>query len=158
FVEGMRPDRDPFTEETLARAIRDGIGADGKPLSYLMPHYTLDDAQMTGLVAYLKTLSPGAVPGVTENVLHFATIVTPDADPVVRKGVLDVLEKFFVDKNHYVRAAAPRLHSSRRMMFKVNRHWELHVWELTGRPDTWEQQLREKQAAQPVFAVLSGVG
>lgn len=158
FVEGMRADRDPYTETTLAQAIRSGIGADGKPLSYLMPHYTLDDAAMAQLISYLRTLSPGSVPGVTDSTLHFATIVTPDADPIKRQGMLDVLEKFFADKNHYTRAESPRLRSSRRMMFKVSRHWQLHVWQLTGPADTWEQQLREKLAAEPVFAVLSGIG
>jgi hypothetical protein len=158
FVEGMRADRDPYTNETLARAIREGIGADGKRLNYLMPHYTLDDEQMTGLIAYLKRLSPGAVPGVSSSMLHFATIITPDADPLKRQGVLDVLEKFFADKNHYVRAESPRLRSSHRMMFKVNRPWQLHVWELTGAAATWEAQLRAHLSAQPVFAVISGVG
>ncbi len=158
FVEGMRPDRDPYTEATLARAIREGVRADGNKLSYLMPHYRLDDAAMTELISYLKKLSPGAVPGVTDLVLHFATIVTPDADPVKRKAVLEVLTKFFEDKNHYVRAQSPRLRSSRRMMFKVNRHWELHVWELTGAPETWEKQLHAKLVAEPVYAVISGIG
>ncbi len=158
FVEGMRADRDPYTDATLARAIRDGIGADGKPFSYLMPRYQLGDTEMASLIAYLKQLSPGAVPGVTESVLHFATIITPDADPLKRQGMLDVLEKFFIDKNHYVRAESPRLRSSRRLMFKVNRHWELHVWQLTGAPETWEKQLQAKLAAEPVLAVISGVG
>jgi hypothetical protein len=158
FVEGMRADRDPYTEETLARAIRTGIGADGKPLSYLMPHFQLDDSEMAALIAYLKQLSPGAVPGVTRSVLHFATILTPDADPVTSKGVIEVLTKFFADKDRYTRAESPRLHSSRRMMFKVNRRWELHVWRLTGAPEGWEAQLRAKLAAEPVYAVISGVG
>lgn len=158
FVEGMRADRDPYTDETLARAIREGIAADGKPLSYLMPHYILGDAEMAELIAYLKALSPRVVPGVTAAMLHFATIVTPDADPVKRQGILNVLEKFFIDKNHYVRAESPRLRSSRRMMFKVNRPWQLHVWELTGAPNTWEAQLRARLSAEPVFAVISGVG
>jgi hypothetical protein len=158
FVEGMRPDRDPYTDATLARAIREGIGADGRPLGLLMPHYALDDAQMSALIAYLKTLSPGAVPGVTGSLLHFATIITPDADPVKRDGVLEVLQKFIIDKNHYVRAESPRLRSSRRMMFKVNRRWELHIWKLQGAPDTWESQLRAKLAAEPVLAVISGIG
>jgi hypothetical protein len=131
---------------------------DGKPLSYLMPRYQIDDGDMADLIGYLRTLSPGAVPGVSDTVLHFATIVTPDADPVKRDAMLEVLEKFFVDKNHYTRAVTPRLRSSRRMMFKVNRNWELHVWQLTGAADTWQAQLRAKLAAQPVFAVLSGVG
>jgi hypothetical protein len=158
FVEGMRADRDPYTEETLARAIRIGIGADGKPLSYLMPHFQLEDPEMAALIAYLKRLSPGAVPGVTRSVLHFATIVTPEADPVTSKGVIEVLTKFFDDKDRYTRAESPRLHSSRRMMFKVNRRWELHVWRLTGAPETWKAQLRAKLAAEPVYAVISGVG
>jgi mono/diheme cytochrome c family protein len=158
FVEGMRADRDPYTNETLARAIREGIGADGKRLNYLMPHYALDDEQMAGLIAYLQGLSPGAVPGVTSSMLHFATIITPDADPLERQGVLDVLDKFFLDKNHYVRAESPRLRSSRRMMFKVNRPWQLHVWELQGAAGTWEAQLRAHLSAEPVFAVISGVG
>jgi hypothetical protein len=123
-----------------------------------MPHYELDDAAMASLVAYLKQLSPGKVHGVTDSVLHFATIVTPDADPVVRRGVLDVLDKFIADQNHYRRGDAPRLRSSRRMMFKAYRTWQLHVWELSGAPGTWEGQLHARLAAEPVFAVLSGVG
>jgi hypothetical protein len=158
FVDGMQADRDPYTPATLARAIRTGIGADGSPLSYLMPRYALDDAAMSALIAYLRTLSPGAVPGVTDSVLHFATIITPDADPVKRQGMLEVLEKFFADKNRYTRALSPRLRSSHRMMYQVNRHWELHVWQLTGPADSWQAQLRVKLAAQPVFAVLSGLG
>jgi hypothetical protein len=158
FVDGMQADRDPYTETTLARAIRAGLRADGTPLSYLMPRYTLGDADMGQLIGYLKSLSPGAVPGVSQSVLHFATVVTPDSDPIKRQGVLDVLRKFFIDKNHYVRSDGPRLRSSRRMMFKVNRHWELHVWELSGPSSTWETQLRANLAREPVFAVISGIG
>ena len=158
FVAGMRADRDPYTDATLARAIREGIGADGRPLDVLMPRYELDDAQMASLIAYLNKLSPGAVPGVTDSVLHFATIFTPDSDPIARQGVLDVLTRFFEDKNHYTRAQSPRLRSSRRLRFKVNRHWELHVWQLKGAPDTWDAQLHTLLAEQPVFAVISGLG
>jgi len=46
FVESMRAERDPYTEATLARAIREGIAADGRPLGYLMPRFALDDAAM----------------------------------------------------------------------------------------------------------------
>ncbi len=158
YVEGMRTNRDPYTDATLARAIREGIGGDGKPLSVLMPRYTLGDADMAALIGHLNKLSPGPVPGVTDSVLHFATIVTPDADPVTRDGVLEVLQKFFEDKNHYTRAESPPVRSSRRLMFKVNRRWELHVWRLTGAPDTWQTQLRQRLAAEPVFAVISGIG
>jgi hypothetical protein len=158
FVEGMQADRDPYTPETLARAIRTGIRADGQPLSYLMPHFDLSDQDMAALIDYLRQLSPGAVPGVSHTMLHFATVITPDTDPARRKAMLDVLMQFFDDKNHFTRAESPRLRSSRRMMFKVNLHWELHVWQLTGEPQTWESQLRAHLAAEPVFAVISGLG
>jgi hypothetical protein len=158
FVETMRADRDPYTEATVARAIREGIGVDGKPLGVLMPRFELDDAAMADLIAYLRTLAPTAVPGVKNSTLNFATILTPDADAAARKGVVDVLQQFFADKNHHTRAESPRLRSSHRLGFMVNRHWELHVWQLNGAPETWEAQLRDKLAAEPVFAVISGVG
>jgi hypothetical protein len=43
-------------------------------------------------------------------------------------------------------------------MFMVHRQWELHVWELTGTADTWQQQLERYLAREPVFAVVSGLG
>jgi hypothetical protein len=158
FVEGMRADRDPYTDATLARAIREGIGVEGRPLNYLMPHYVLDDSDMATLIAYLKGLMPSKVPGVTDSVLNFATIITPDADPAKRRGMLDVIDQFFADKNTFVRAASPRMRSSHRMMFKANRRWQLHVWELTGPPESWQMQLRKDLDKEPVFAAISGLG
>jgi hypothetical protein len=152
------PRRGAYTDATLARAIRDGIGPDGHPLDYLMPRYPLDDSAMETLIAYLKGLSNGRVPGVTADTLHFATIVTPDADPAKRKGMLDVLEHFFATKNEFYSAKTPPLQGSRRVEFRVARRWQLHVWELTGGPETWEEQLHNRLLAEPVFAVISGLG
>ena len=158
YVEGIRADRDAYTDATIARAIREGLSSEGKPLDYLMPHFELADADMDALIAYLKRLDQRKVPGVTDSVLHFATIITPDADPVKRAGMLDVLEKFFASKNAYVRGPAPRLASTRVMMFKANRRWQLHVWQLSGPPDTWQDQLKRHLAKEPVLAVISGLG
>jgi hypothetical protein len=159
FVDTARLDHEPYTDATLARAIRDGIGANGRPLNYLMPRYQIDDAAMAELIAYLKGMKFGPVPGVTASVLHFATIITPDADPAKRRGMLAVMNQYFTDKNNAVaRTKAPTLYSSHRMMFRVERRWQLHVWELTGAPATWEAQLRKHLAAEPVFALISGLG
>jgi mono/diheme cytochrome c family protein len=158
YVEGMRNDRDPYTEETLARAIRDGIDASGRPLDYLMPRFALDDADMAALIRYLKNLDPRRLPGVTETVLHFATVITPDADPVKATGMLNVLDQYFADKNVFPVGATPRLHSSRKMMFMANRRWQLHVWRLTGPAESWRQQLERHLAQEPVLAVVSGIG
>lgn len=158
FIDGMRTSREPYTEATLARAIREGLDSEGKQLGYLMPQFALSDADMHALIGYLETLDSRRAPGVTDTVLHFATIITPDADPVKRRGMLDVLQQYFADKNAAPLGATPALRSSHKMMFMVNRRWELHVWELHGAPDTWQAQLRQHLAQQPVFAVLSGLG
>ncbi|MGZ5659297.1 MAG: c-type cytochrome [Caldimonas sp.] len=163
FAEGSRVNREPYTEATLARAIRDGIDSQGQPLSYLMPRFALGDADMAALSAYLKRLDRHKVPGVTESELHFATIITPDADPDKRRGMLDVLKHFFADRNATQRDPTPPMLTSGRttfskMMFKVNRHWELHVWELSGPESTWREQLERKLAKEPVLAVISGLG
>jgi hypothetical protein len=44
------------------------------------------------------------------------------------------------------------------MMFMVNRRWQLHVWQLTGPPQTWQAQLEKDFAREPVLAVISGLG
>lgn len=157
-VQGYVPHRDPYTEKTLTRAIRDGVDQQGRRLSYLMPRYRLDAAAMAALIAYLRGLTSEAVPGVTPDTLHFATIITPDADPTARAGMLSVLRQFFADKNAGVRSDARPMQSTRGVMYRVSRRWTLHVWELTGAPDTWERQLREWAAETPVFAVVSGLG
>ncbi|HYK90387.1 MAG TPA: cytochrome C [Acidobacteriota bacterium] len=149
--------RSVYTDTTLARAIRDGIDPDGRTLKYLMPRYNLDDAAMTSLIAYLKELSSGPVPGTTADTLHFATIVTPDADPVKRKGMLDVLEHFVAAKNVFYRHLLPPARDPR-WMYHIPRKWQLHVWDLAGEPETWGEQLHNRLKSEPVFAVISGLG
>jgi hypothetical protein len=147
-----------YDDVTLARAIREGISAEGRTLNYLMPRYPLDDDTMVSLISYLKELSTGPVPGVGADTMHFATVITPDADPVKSKGMLDVLEHFFATKNAFYRGEAPPLQRSSRVVYRVLRKWQLHVWELKGAPETWQQQLQDKLKAEPVFALISGVG
>jgi len=163
YVDAMRTDRGAYTDATLARAIRDGLDADAKSLSYLMPRFDLADGDMASLIAYLKQLGPRHAPGVSQAEIHFATVVTPDADPVKRKGVLAVLERFFAERNQRQRAPSPQLVTSARtshsqMMFRPQRQWRLHVWQLSGPEATWPAQLERYLAAEPVFAVISGLG
>jgi hypothetical protein len=153
------PDRAAYNEETLARAIREGIGAGGRPLDYLMPRYDLDEAAMRDLIVYLRHLSSVRVPGATGATLHFATIVTPDADPVARAGMLNVLEQYFAERNsaYMGEVATPLLQGGRPIQLRTQRRWQLHVWSLTGGPETWEAQLDQHLRAEPVFAVISGL-
>jgi hypothetical protein len=158
YIEGLSSTRKPYSDATLAAAIRKGIGSDGRALNYLMPRYPLDDAAMASLISYLKELKTEASPGVSKTTLHFAVIVTPDADPKKRQAMLEVMEKFFADKNAFLSNEVPRMVASHRLMYRVIRKWQLHVWELTGASDTWSQQLRTRLEEDPVFAVISGLG
>ena len=163
YVAGMRGEREPYTDALLARAIREGLNSEGKPLATLMPRFAIGEADMAALIDYLKQLDQRRVPGVSDTVLHFATIITPDADPVKRRGMLDVLEQFFADRNARQMTTAPQLRSSgrtavSRSMFMVHRQWQLHVWELSGNAATWQAQLERHLAREPVFAVVSGLG
>jgi hypothetical protein len=162
YVEGVRANREPYTEATLARAIREGIDSEGRPLSYLMPRFALNDGDMAALIAYLKTLDAQRQPGVTDTLLHFATVVTPDADPVKRGGMLDVMDHYFAEKNARQMVPSRRLQASGRTMYSesmymVHRQWQLHVWELSGPASTWKAQLSQHLAKEPVLAVVSGL-
>src|SRR5579862_2982788 len=163
YVENMHGNRDPYTDATLARAIREGLDSQGRPLNDLMPRFALADEDMAALIEYLKALGARGAPGVTPTQLHFATIVTPEADPVRRRGMLDVLAQYVTDKNAFPFGPSPQMRASGKTMFAksmyvANRHWQVHVWELTGPVSSWRTQLDQDFARDPVMAVLSGVG
>jgi Cytochrome c len=163
YVESMHGNRDPYDETTLARAIREGLDSQGRPLSVLMPRFALDGADMAALIEYLKKLSVHRVAGVSDTMLHFATIFTPDADRVKRGGVLDVLEHYVAEKNSFPFRPSPPMRTSSKTaysksMYMAHRHWQLHVWDLTGPAGTWAAQLDKHMTEEPVYAVLSGLG
>ncbi len=148
--------RIPYTDETLAKAIREGIDPSGRKLDPLMPRYALDGDTVAALTAYLKT-EPSANPGVDDATLHFATVVTEGVDPVKRKAMLDILSGYFQDKNADTRHNTKRAKFSAYKMYQVYRKWELHVWELKGAESTWPAQLENYYKAQPILAMLGGL-
>jgi hypothetical protein len=163
YVESMHGNRAPYTPATAARAIRNGLDSDGRVLSYLMPRYALSDGEMAALIEYLKNLSVLRSPGVTPTTLHFATILTPDSDPAKRAGVVDVLQRYVVETNSFPIGPQPRMWTSGKTayvksMYMSHLRWQLHVWQLTGPPETWRAQLEKHLKDEPVFAVLSGLG
>jgi len=163
YVDGMRSNRSPYTPATLARALREGVDSDGRTLTNLMPRFAIGDADLSALITYLNTLDPTRAPGVTPDLLHFATIVTPEVEPERRKAMLEVMTKYFAERNsRQMVPSAPMRVSGRtqysRSMFMVHRQWELHVWDLSGPPATWGEQLDRFFAKQPVLAVVSGLG
>jgi hypothetical protein len=163
YVDGMRPNRSPYTPATLGRAIREGVDPDGHVLRNLMPRFAIDDRNLAALIAYLNTLDPTRVPGVTPGVLHFATVVTSEVEPERRNAMLDVMQKYFAERNSRQMVPSAQMRASARTqygrsMFMVHRQWELHVWNLTGAPSSWGAQLDRHFAEAPVLALVSGLG
>ncbi len=154
---------DPYTDETLARAIRNGLNSSGQEMSVLMPRYGLSSEDLKCLTAYLKQLSSVHSPGVTSDVVQFATVFTPDVSAERRNVVIRMLKRMFSQKNGSTvqgKYATGRRHmvSAAEMVLGTERKWELNVWELRGAPETWAAQLDDFYRALPVFAMVSGVG
>jgi hypothetical protein len=139
------------------------VDGQGRTLSYLMPRFDLNDADMAALIAYLRRMDLRPASGLRDGSLHLATIITPDTDPAQRQAMLGVLRQFFTDRNARQLPDAPRMLTSgktaySKSMFRMHPNWELHVWELSGPASGWRQQLEKYLQREPVFAVLSGLG
>jgi cytochrome c553 len=153
---------DPYTDATLAAAIRNGINSDGRTLSVAMPRYQLSDPELRALTAYLRQLSAQWSPGVTETTIRFAAVITPDVDPLRRKVMIDMLRTIFRQKNSSTvtpTQGRTRHHmvSAAEMILGTERNWTLDIWELQGAPESWGEQLAARYRSNPVFAVVSGV-
>lgn len=154
---------DPYTDASLANAILHGINNRGREMSVVMPRFNLSEPDLKALTAYLRQLSSHWSPGVTENSIRFATVITPDVDPVRRKAMIDMMRAIFHQKNGSTVAAtkssAARHHmaSAAELVLGTERNWILDVWELQGAQETWGEQLAAHYRNQPVFALVSGL-
>ncbi len=151
--------RAAYDATSLARALREGVDPSGRALAALMPRYRIGDAEVEALDAYLRGLSATPSPGVTGTTIRFATVVS-DALPEDERGaLLDVLVRFFDERNRQTRLESRRPgHGAPpgRSRPTTYREWTLDVWELRGPGDTWYAQLEARYRAQPVFALLGG--
>ncbi|MFM2057226.1 MAG: hypothetical protein RLY71_1611, partial [Pseudomonadota bacterium] len=132
--------RSAYDPARLGRALHEGLDPDGAALTTLMPRYHLTEAQLRQLTAYLQTLDTATPPGLEGQTLHLATIITPDAPAERRATLLRTLQGW--QPGATLRGRRP----------------QLHVWTLSGPPDSWPDQLARWQRERPVYAVLSGAG
>ena len=155
--QGTRP---AYADETLARVIRDGVDSGGRTLDRLMPRFALSDADLHLLIAYLKSLTDQDAPGVTQDTIHFATVVTDGVDPQKKQAMLGILQVFFRDKNAGTRFETKRARKTpwqKEWQYQAYRKWVLHEWSLKGPENTWLSQLEKYYHQQPVFALVSGL-
>jgi hypothetical protein len=151
--------RPAYTDETLARVIETGIDPAGRQQNPVMPIYFLNEQDHEIMVYYLKSLSTGPQPGVTETTLHFATVISEDVPGEEREAMLGSLQNYI--KNFRLPTSIERgMRSSlykREGTMKGLRTFTLTVWELKGPPETWREQLEEYYRKEPVFALLGGI-
>src|SRR5512141_2673652 len=152
---------DPYTNASLADAILHGKNNQGREMSVAMPRYNLSPKELDALTAYLRQLSAEWSPGATQHNIRFATVITPDVDPLRRKTMIDMMQTIVRQKNGSTQSAMKgnRRHmtSAAEFVLGTERTWDLDVWELQGAPETWGGQLEEHYRNQPVFALISGV-
>jgi hypothetical protein len=155
---GSRP---AYTNESFAKAIREGINPVGRTLNELMPKYSISEKELSYLSAYLKSIDSSMAPGITDNLIHFATIVTPDVPVDQKDTMLATLKTYINDLNAGTRHEIKRAKFSpwhKTWHYGSYRKWQLHVWQLRGNSDSWQTQLRDFYTQQPVFAMINGIG
>jgi cytochrome c553 len=160
YGKRMNLKREPHTDDSLAEAIRNGRGSNGQALNQLMPRFTLSDADMRALNAYLRQLSVEPSPGIEDRTIRFATVITPGIEPARKKAMLDMLRIVVMQKNgSTVTGNSSRRHmvTAAELVLGTENKWALDVWELTGAPETWAEQLRGYYKLAPVFALISGL-
>jgi len=90
FAPNLTPDKESgignWTDDMLARAIREGIGHDGRALFGIMPfaHYrNMPDEDLASIIVYLRTLQPVANPlPKTEIIFPVKYIMRNDPQPI----------------------------------------------------------------------------
>lgn len=148
-----------YNDATLARALRDGVDPTGRSLDPLMPRYTLDDADIDVLTAYLRTLGTEPPPGADDETLRLATVIADDTPDAERRAVRAVIDAFIKDKNAEARNDGARAKERREegRVIAPYRVWSHDVWALSGAPETWRAQLDGRYRKEPVFAMVGGV-
>jgi hypothetical protein len=151
--------RPAYTDQTLAMVIQTGEDPAGRRITDVMPIYPLNDRDMGILVYYLKNLSTGPQPGVTDTSLRFATVVTDEVNKDDREAMLGPLRAFI---DHW-RISRNMERMTRRDAYLQEgtstglRKLSLSVWELKGPAETWRKQLEEYYRKDPVFGLLGGI-
>jgi len=151
--------RPAYDIAALQELLASGRAPDGFELREPMPRYVLSTEDVQALAAYLRHLSMASVPpGVEDRTVRFATVTTPEAPADEVRALVATLQRYAAERGS---AAHPEHAGARGDAGDdpgAGRAWRVEHWSLSGSPDTWAEQLQARQAAQPVYALLSGLG
>lgn len=150
-----------YDDHAIAMSIRSGVNSSGRQMNPMMPTYPLEDRDMLALTAYMHQLSSTWSPGVTDDSVRFAAVITPGIDPERKQALLDMLRGAMLQKNgSTVTSASRRRHmvSAAEFVLGTERKWAIDIWELKGEPATWRSQLDGYERLAPPFALITGLG
>ncbi len=154
--------RPAYTDKTLAAALLEGVGPTGRTLSETMPRYFMTGDETEILIYYLKNLCSTWSPGVNEEEIRFATIVSEGVSPQDRDAMIKPMESSFRNDWNSRLELLQRQWNARWLGGKEStglryRKVVLDVWELKGPPSEWRKQLEDYYERKPVFALLGGM-
>lgn len=157
--------RPAYSDASLANALSYGVDPAGRYLSETMPRYQLNEDEMRILVFYLKHLSAGVSPGVGEEEIRFATVVSDRVSAEDRDALLLPIKAALNEEwNDRLLVLGAKWNAqwygaeaARQGKVPKLRKAVLDVWELKGAESTWGAQLDALYRKQPVFALLGGV-
>jgi hypothetical protein len=157
-----QPKRPAYDTKSMSKLLREGITPSGRELSIeLMPRYELSDSDVAVMMAYLSTLSDRNSPGVDDEIIRFATVVTDGVDAAESEAVFNVLNRFAADINMKTRNDGERWDrgfTPESRLPTIFRKWVFDEWRLSGPPEDWHEQLEKYYRAAPAFALVSGLG
>jgi hypothetical protein len=152
-------DRPAYTENSLKNTLISGVDLNGNSLELLMPRYAFEEIDYKHLYAYLNSLSINNA-GVTDTTLHIATIIDGRASTDKINTMLRTLERYISDLNSGTRREVERTAQApiqKEWLYRGYRKYKLHIWKLSGEPDSWQKQLNNHYDKTPVFAIVSGI-
>lgn len=153
--------RPAYTDETLAKALREGINPGGRQLKPVMPRFRLSDHHMAALITYLKNLSAEVSPGVDKQYrnIRFATVIAGNVPAADRTEMLATLDALIEHHNKNARTRNRRQNLGDKIKDADFNYplFSLSRWELHGPEATWRSQLDAYYRKEPVFALLGGL-
>ena len=86
----------PYTADSLAMAVREGIDPGGNTLEYSMPRYQISDEDLADLIEYLKIIANVLDPGLSERVIRVGTVLPMKGDLADLGQVMqNIIEAYF---------------------------------------------------------------
>ncbi|HWW74486.1 MAG TPA: ABC transporter substrate-binding protein [Pyrinomonadaceae bacterium] len=134
----------PFTEESFARAVAEGVDPSGNAMLQAMPRFKMSPEDMADLLAYLKAIEHDRDPGLSEDSIRVGTLV-PSKGGLAETGAAmrDVLAAFFAELN------------ARGGIY--NRKVELRVADTQGDAASAASAARRLVADEQTFALVGGL-